>query len=220
MGKNVVGFGKIMTILAVIMLLATAIGEAKTVYFKLDPSDPHWVKKEDPEGLLQDLGYAWKSNGVAGQIRPEIYFKLPEVSSSKGILTFTWSKEESPDYIGWDSLELYASEDGATWTKIWENSKKMGYVPPTEVSVVIPEGYVNLKFKMSDGNLPWEYIVLYKDMTLEVEVVTPTPTPTPTPTTPAPAPKVTIGVDDVVGYTSIATLAIIPLALAILLRWG
>jgi len=89
----------------IITIVFIGYAEAKTVTFKLDPSDPHWVKKVDPSGVLQDLGYAWKSSSTTVDTRPEIYFKLPEVSSSKGILTFTWSKEESPDYIGWDSVE-------------------------------------------------------------------------------------------------------------------
>jgi len=99
-------------------------------------------------------------------------------------LRFKWSKDE-PDSWAWDSLELYASEDGATWTKIWQ-SPYWGYFPPSEVTVVVPAGYTHLKFKLVDGDLDWETIILYKDMTLEVEEVSPTPTPTPTPTMPTP----------------------------------
>ena len=174
--------------LVVLALLTTAVGcvDAKTVQFRLDPSDPHWVKKVDPNGWLKDLGYAWKATSVGKGTRPEIWFKLPEVSTSSGTLRFKWSKD-IPGSYGWDSLELYASKDGATWTKIWQ-SPYWGYVGPVEVTAVVPAGYTQLKFKLVDGDLDFETITLYKDMSVTIEGATPTPTPSPSPTMPKPTP--------------------------------
>lgn len=193
-----------------IVLMASATASAGS--FNLQPGDPHWVKKEDPSGVLFDMGEYWLSSKVTGQKAPKIYFKLPEVANAPGILTFYYGKDV-PRSWGWDKIILYASKDGVNYQKIWE-SPAWGYVEKRQVLVNIPAGYQYLYFLLSDGNLKWEEIRLWKPMMIisTGPPTTPTPTPTPTPVTPSQPPAIP-------GFEAVFAIAGL-LAVAYLLRRG
>jgi len=164
----------IAAVISLLFIISTA--SAATTYIWLDPSDPHWVKKEDPANVLIDGGDYWKSAAGGKVQRPSIYFDLPEVAEHEGKLTFRW-KKDIPNSFGWDAFYLYASKDGKTWVKLWENPQKWKYYEGEE-TVLIPPGYVHLKFYFVDGDMWFETITLWKQMKLVVEEVPPTVTPT------------------------------------------
>ena len=171
---------KIGIVLLAVLLIAVQAADAKS--FRLEPGDPHWIKKVDPANVLYDRGEYWESAAIKGQTRPEIYFKLSEVAATDGRLTF-WYGKDIPKSLGWDLLKLYASksQDGP-YTKLWECSP-WGPVDRQMVTVSVPAGYQYLKFTFIDGDEPWETLRLWKQM----DISTPTtPTPTPTPPTPIP----------------------------------
>ena len=167
------------------LLLLLLIPAASATPFMLEPGDPHWIKKEDPSHVLHDMGEYWQSASLKGQTRPSIYFKLPEVKTASGVLTFYYGKD-IPRSRGWDKLQLFASKDGHSYQKLWE-CPAWGYVPKKQVLVRIPVGYQYLYFRFDDGNLNWEILKLWKSM--DILSASPTPTPTPPPSTPTPPPS-------------------------------
>jgi len=170
---------KIGIVLLAALLIAVQAADAKS--FRLEPGDPHWIKKVDPKNSLIDMGGFWQATTSGSGPRPEIYFKLPEVASVEGYLTFYYGKD-IPNSYGWDSLSLWASTNpDGPYTKLW-SSQEWGYVEKKEVIVRVPSGYQYLKFHLCDGDLEWEILKLWKDM----DITTAGPSPTPTPTVPQP----------------------------------
>jgi hypothetical protein len=153
--------------------------------FNLDPSDSHWIKEEDPDGTLTDMGSYWISASLESQQRGKIYFTLPEVSTRVGELTFYYAKD-TPNSMGWDKLELFISQSqSGPYTRVWA-SPEWGYRDFTPVTVVIPAGYTYLYFFFGDGDYDFEVLKLQKSMVIDTGEPTPTPTtPTVTPTLPA-----------------------------------
>lgn len=177
---------KLAVVIGLLMvLLISATASAAT--FRLEPGDPHWVKKEDPSGVLYDMGDYWESRRVKGDVAPKIYFKLPEVVNGKGVLTFYYGKD-IPASMGWDKLQLFASKDGTNYQRIW-SCPEWGPVDKKQVVVTIPAGYQYLYFQFNDGNYYWETLRLWKSMDIISSAPSPTPTPTPTPIRPPTTPK-------------------------------
>lgn len=164
--------------LFICLIIASSVSFAEE--FRLEPGDPHFIKKVDPSNTLWEQTDLWLANAIGKTDRPEIWFKLPEIEKTGGELKFRWIKD-IPNSLGWDSLELFGSKDGCnSFEKIWENPNKWGY-QDNEETVRISAGYNCYKFYFVDGDLDWETIALMKKM--EVRQSTPTPPPT-TPTPP------------------------------------
>lgn len=189
-----------------LIVLMVLIGLAQSVSagsFRLEPGDPHWIREEDPANKLNDMGEYWQSNRVKGDPAPRIYFKVTEYGDKGGTMGF-WYGKDIPRSWGWDKLQLFGSNDGKTYSRIWA-SPEWGYVSKRYVTVTIPAGNKYFYFSFNDGNLNWEILKLWKQIDYRT-FGPPAPTPTPPPTTPPPT-KPIPGFEAAMALAGLITLA-------------
>ena len=158
------GVGAIILILAVLLLCPV---EAKTVAFRIEPQDPHWVGVSDPAHLLKDYGdrYVVEVSDSGKYPRPVIFLHLPEVKDVNGNFTFKWARMVS--FYAYGAVVVYASNDSVHWVKLWEPGCSVGYGVTETVKIKIPAGYTHLRIQWIHGGATGEKVMLWKNASIE-----------------------------------------------------
>ena len=140
---------------------------------RLEPTDPHWIRLNDPDNVARDIGEWWENNATSrDKRRATIDIKIPEVIGVGGKARIRWYSND------WHYIGLSKSKDGKAFTEIWGRSGHYTFDQTHEIELDPECEYYRIHF--SDGNGGGELTRVYKDIEVIVPT-TPTPTPTPTP---------------------------------------
>jgi len=137
---------------------------------RLEPSDSHWIRLNDPDNVARDIGEWWENNAREGQARATIDIRIPEVIGVGGKARIRWYSND------WHHIGLSKSKDGKAFSEIWGRSAHYNFDETHEIELDPECKYYRISF--SDGNGYTEVTRVHKD----IEIVIPaTPTPTPKP---------------------------------------
>ena len=129
---------------------------------RLEPTDSHWIRINDPDGVASELDDWWENNARKGEVRATIDIRIPEVVGVGGKAKIRWYSND------WHHIGLAKSKDGKTFTEIWGRGAHYNFDETYEIELDPECEYYRIYF--ADGNGYYEVTRVYKD----IEVIIPT----------------------------------------------
>lgn len=130
----------------------------QTLTIRLESTDPHWLRLNDPDNVARELNNWWENNSKKGQQRATIDIRIPELRLLSAKIKIRWRAH------GWYDIGLSKSKDGKTFERIFSRSA-IGHIDEVYEIELDPEcEYYRIHF--ADGDLDREIARVYKTVEL------------------------------------------------------
>jgi len=132
----------------------------QTLTIRLEPTDPHWVRLNNPDKTARELDNWWENNSKKGQQRAtiDIRIKIPEAVFAK--IKIKWRTK------GWHDIGLSKSKDGKTFERIFSRTGgSSDFIDHIHEIDLDPE-YEYYRIHFVDGDLDWEVARVHKTIQL------------------------------------------------------